>query len=223
MNRSLCALAVVAAVLMFVVVAPVVGAEEPKAKPVILGGAGGMYYGLPGYYMLQQENVQKEIELVPEQKAKLQEIAKKYAEGMQADANTDWAKIRELPAEEQKKKMDEIRQVYAKRTEDVKKQVEGVLLPHQLQTLKKLETRTRASSMLYMPNVLEKINITEEQKAKMQKVREDIQKKMMLLQQETLDKTLEVLTPEQRKKLDELTEEMYSRPGGFWAQPGGSK
>ena len=79
MNRVLSALAAVAAALLFVVVAPAMGAEEPKAKPVILGGAGGMFYGLPGYYMLQQENVQKEIELVAEQKAKLQEIAKKYS------------------------------------------------------------------------------------------------------------------------------------------------
>jgi Spy/CpxP family protein refolding chaperone len=222
MNRTLRALAAVAAVLTFVLVAPALGAEEPKAgapaaKPVFQPGA--MYYGLPGYYMLQQENVQKELELVADQKAKLQEIAKKYAEGMQEDAKIDWAKVRELPAEEQKKKYDEMRQAYTKRTEDVKKQVENVLLPHQIQALKKLETRTRASSMLYMPNVLEKINVTEEQKAKMQKVREDLQKKMMQLQQETLDKTLEVLTPEQRKQLDELTEEMYSR----WGTPGGKQ
>jgi Spy/CpxP family protein refolding chaperone len=221
MNRTIRALAVVVAVLTLVAVAPALGAEEPKAgapatNPVIQLG-GGMYFGLPGYYMLQQENVQKELEIVPEQKAKLQEIAKQYSEGMQADAKIDRAKVRELPPEEQKKKSDEVRQAYTKRMEDVKKQIEGVLLPHQLQALKKIETRTRSSSMLYMPNVLEKLNVTEEQKAKMQKLREDMQKKMQQLQQESLDKTLEVLSPEQRKKLDELTEGMNSR----WGMPGG--
>jgi Spy/CpxP family protein refolding chaperone len=222
MNRVVYALTFVAAVLMFVVVAPATAAEEPKAgapAPRVMFQPGAMYYGLPGYYMLQQENVQKEIELVPEQKAKLQEIAKKYYEGMQEDAKIDWAKVRELPAEEQKKKYEEIQQAYTKRAADVKKQVEDVLLPHQLQTLKKLENRTRAASLLYMPNVLEKIGVTEEQKKKMQQVREDIQKKMAQLQQETLDKTLEVLTPEQRKKLDEAAEEMYKG----WGQPGAQR
>jgi Spy/CpxP family protein refolding chaperone len=221
MRKVLCALTVVALTLL--VLAPAMGAEEPKAgqpvRPVIQYQPGPMYYGLPGYYMLQQENVQKEIELVPEQKAKLQEIAKKYYEGMQEDAKIDWAKVRELPAEEQKKKYEEIQQAYTKRAADVKKQVEDVLLPHQLQTLKKLENRTRAASLLYMPNVLEKIGVTEEQKKKMQQVREDIQKKMAQLQQETLDKTLEVLTPEQRKKLDEAAEEMYKG----WGQPGAQR
>lgn len=151
MNRPLHALAVVAAVLTSVVVAPAMGAEEAKGGAPPAGIAyqpGPMYYGLPGYYMLQQENVQTEIELVPEQKEKLQEIAKQYYEGMQ-----------------------------------------------------------------------EKIGVTEQQKKKMQQVRADIQKKMMQLQQETLDKTLEVLTPEQRKKLDEAAEEMSKG----WGQPGGKQ
>ena len=48
----------------------------------------GAVIGLPGYPMLQMENVQKELGLTPEQKEKLKEIAKKAAESMKGRGST---------------------------------------------------------------------------------------------------------------------------------------
>jgi Spy/CpxP family protein refolding chaperone len=203
--------------------APLAVAQEAKAEPKKVEtpprGGVGYGYGLPGYYMLQMEYVQKELELVPEQKRKLEEIAKSYMEARQQTARVDWAKIRELPAEEQKKKHAEMQQAYTKAAEDAKKQVEAVLLPHQLQTLKRIESRQRAAMMLYIPAVLEKINVTEGQKKRMQQVRDEIQRKIQQLQQETIDKVFEVLTPEQRKQLEEMGTTGYPA----WRAPGGKQ
>ena len=171
--------------------------------------------GLPGYPMLQMENVQKELGLTPEQKEKLKEIAKKAAESMKKEPRFDWAKFRDMKPEEQQKAQKEMADRYAKRAEETKKQVEQILTPKQVEQLKDMEFRQRAASMLYMPQVLQQIELTDEQKQQMQKIREETQSKMAQLQRESQDKTLNVLTPEQTKKLKELSDKGW--PG--WGRP----
>ena len=191
---------------------------QPGRGPM-LGGYGGMM--VPGYYQLGQESVQKQIDLVPEQKQKLEAISKKFMEDSQAAwKGQDWTKLRELPDAERQAKMKEMQDSVAKTMEAAKKEVEAVLLPHQIEKLKKLDFRQRASGMLYTPSVLEKLALTEEQKAKLKQVREEQQKKMAQLTEETMDKTMEVLTPEQQKQLEELGSKGW-QGGGF--MPGGGR
>ncbi len=183
--------------------------EEPNprpAAPMAARPAGGYYYAVPGYWMLQMENVQKEIGLTPEQKEKLLEIARKAAEQMKNEPATDWAKFRDLTPEEQRKVQKEVADRYAQRAEESKKQIEQVLTPKQIEQIKDMEFRQRAASMLYMPQVLQQIGLTDEQKQQLQKIREETQIKMTQLQRESQDRTLGVLTPEQAKKLREQSD-----------------
>ncbi len=152
------------------------------------------------------ENVQKEIGLTPEQKEKLLEIARKAAEQMKNEPATDWAKFRDLTPEEQRKVQKEVADRYAQRAEESKKQIEQVLTPKQIEQIKDMEFRQRAASMLYMPQVLQQIGLTDEQKQQLQKIREETQIKMTQLQRESQDRTLGVLTPEQAKKLREQSD-----------------
>jgi Spy/CpxP family protein refolding chaperone len=57
------------------------------------------------------------------------------------------------------------------------------------------------------PKILDELGITEAQRNRLRQLREQLQERIRQLQQETLQKTLDVLSPEQRKKLEELTNE----------------
>ena len=96
------------------------------------------------------ENVQKDLGLTPEQKEKLQDIAKKAAESMAKEQGVDWAKFRDMEPEEQQKAQKELADRYAKRAEDARKAVEQILTPAQVEQLKEIEFRQRAASLLYI-------------------------------------------------------------------------
>jgi len=207
--RVVAATLAVVAILCF---APLAKAAEDQ--PRAPGGMpGGMYYlPIPGYYLLQSEYAQKEMELLPKQKEQLQEIAKKYNESMQQDAKIDWMK---LSQEERQAKAKEIRDNYEKRAAEVKAEVDKVLLPHQKETLKRLELRTRLMSFLYSPAILDQINMTQKQKDDLAQIRKDLQDKMQQLQQESLDKTFKLLSEQQVKQLEEIASQGYRA----WEQP----
>ena len=159
--------------------------------------------------------------LRPEQKEKLKEIAKKAAEPQKDQPKIDWEKFRDMKFEEQRKFQKEMSDFNAKRAEEVRKQVEKVLTPKQVEQLKEMEFRQRAASMLYMPRVLQEIEMTDEQKEQLQKIREETQSKMAQLQHESQEKTLGVLTPEQIKKLKEVSEKGlpgWGRAAQGWEQ-----
>ena len=185
-------------------------AAEGPGKPGGPGGpgAGGPWQpgrpnigGVPGYWMLGMENIQKELELVDEQKQKLLEIAEQY----QAQMRQDWEEIRKLPPDEQRKRWSQQREKMTQRAAEVRKQVEQVLLPHQLDKLKELTFRMRAGSMLTSPGTIEQLKLSDDQKRKLQKIRQETMEKTQKLQQEALDESLGVLTEDQKAKLRDLS------------------
>jgi Spy/CpxP family protein refolding chaperone len=157
---------------------------------------------LPGFWQLRMESVQKDLELVPEQIEKLKQIGKEYYEDLRAQ-RAQWKDWGKLTQEERMAKYKEMREKQMKRAEAVRKQVEKVLLPHQLKALEEMNFRRMASSMLYQPRVMQNVGITEEQKAKIQKIRQEMMDKYQKLQKESLDQILKLLTPEQQQKLRE--------------------
>jgi Spy/CpxP family protein refolding chaperone len=153
-----------------------------------------------GYWELAQEHVQKELELLDEQKQQLKELAQKSARQRQQD----WTGMRDLPPEERQKKYAEIREKMQKQNEEIRKQVEAILLPHQLKALQMIRLRTRGASALASPRIVEHLGLSEAQKEKIREARDELQKKMRELQRDAFEKTLKVLTPEQLEKLKEL-------------------
>ena len=187
-----------------------------SADAPVAGGQGGVLavgqpYGFSStgsFYSLRMPNIQKELELVEEQKQKVEEIIKAYYDKMREGSQYDWAELRELSTEERQKKYAEIREkrmeVMKVAGKEAEEAIEKALLPHQFKALKQINLRTRGSSMLYSQAVLGQLEITDEQKEKLTKIRQQMQEKMQKLQAESQKKTLEVLTAEQREKLGEM-------------------
>ncbi len=208
---------VLAGLAALVTVAPALAQEgKPGFGPEAMSGPPGSgmggwspLFGLPGYSMLGAENVQKELELVDEQKRKLHEIAEQYRKQTQEGWREEWEKIRKLPPDEQRKHLAQQREKTAKRTAqaaaEARKKVEEVLLPHQRTRFQEIVFRTRATAILYNPKTLERLGLSHDQKERLRKVREELREKMQKLQQEAIDKTLGVLTPQQQATLKEMS------------------
>ena len=156
---------------------------------------------VPGYYQLGMLDTQKDLELVPEQIEKIEEIGKKYQEEMRADRDA-WKDWQKMTPEERKAKSAEIREKYKKRAEAVKAEIEKVLLPHQIDKLKQINFRTRAPYSLRNPRTLEQLGISEEQKARLKKIQDDMMQQYRDLQKKAAEDALKVLTPEQKEKLE---------------------
>jgi len=69
----------------------------------------------------------------------------------------------------------------------------------------------QADSPMDKPGMQMDLNLTEEQKKKVQAIHEDARKKHDALREETHQKVLSVLTPEQAKKLEAYRAEMMGR------------
>jgi len=173
--------------------------------------------------LLRLEVVQKELELVADQKEKLKEIAEKAA----AKARDNFAamgKLRDASEEERKAKFTEMGNAMRAQAEQTKKDIEEVLLPHQLERLKQIALQVRGLAALDDKEVQDALRITEEQKEKMKSLREGMfeklrgsmrraedegerkaqREKFEAARKEVEAKILDVLTPEQKEKFDKM-------------------
>lgn len=201
-SRLAAAALTAAATFCFALPAPAraAAAEAEQAGKPPKQAAGPRYLSIPGYYMLQTEQARKELKLTDGQQKKLQEIAQQYYQQMRSS----WTGLGKLSAEERKKKLEEYRRMNAQRMEAVRKQVEQLLSTDQLSGLKKLNLRSRGPYLLRSPQVLKQIEATDEQKQKIRELQQQLQERIRRLQKKTFEKTLDVLTPEQRKRLEEI-------------------
>ena len=104
------------------------------AQPMVVRPAMAQVPSIPGYYMLRMKHVQDELEITDEQLETLKELGKKYYE----DMRQDWSGFRDLSVEERTAKYAEVREKNAKRMAQLREQIEGVLVPHQIDLLKKI-------------------------------------------------------------------------------------
>jgi Spy/CpxP family protein refolding chaperone len=186
-------------------------------------------------YWLANDQMVDELDILPDQKEKLT----KLRNDMQTKSSEAYKAINfnELPQEERTTKYYEIMN---KLGDETAKEVEKILLPHQIKRLKQIMTQTRLGQLGYGgaatlggDDIAKELGITDEQREELKKkeeeVRQDMQKKTQefykKLQEEAREKLFSVLTPAQRKKLDELTGEKfewkYQQPAG--GQEGAAK
>ncbi len=157
---------------------------------------------LPGYYMLRMEHVQKELDLVPEQLKKLEELGKQYYADMRADQGA-WKNWREMTPEKRTARSAELQEKYKKRAASLRDSIERVLLPHQIKLMKEINFRATGPSALANPRTLDKLQVTDQQKDELQKIRQEMLEKYQELQKKTFEKSLDVLTEKQRENLKE--------------------
>ncbi len=202
-------------------------------------GPGRMGRGFPNdpSRLLGQESVQKELDLSDEQHTSVQKLVDDNRQAM--------TELRNSGASPQE--MGEKMQDMAKEN---KKKVEGILLPNQLERLNEISLQFTlesgfpgsAAMALTQDDLAKKINLSDDQKQKLQDVLGDAQKKMQdmfagggppdqqemaKIRTEVKDKTMDVLTADQKEKLTTLegkkfdvsSIQMFGRRGGGGGGP----
>jgi Spy/CpxP family protein refolding chaperone len=190
--------------------------------PGMMGGPGGGPGG--GMMMiLQNEKVQKDIELDADQKEKIQKLATETREAMRAKMGD----MSNLSQEERRTKMQEMRKDMEEETAKTEKKIEGILLPKQLERIKQIQLQVQGVAALANPDVAKALELTADQQAKVKSINEESMKamrdmfagggrpsaedrdKMTKARKETETKLMDVLTADQKEKLEKMKGENF--------------
>jgi Spy/CpxP family protein refolding chaperone len=177
------------------------------------GGFGGPFGGGGGLIgLLMRDEVQQEIQLVDEQRDKVMKAAEESRDKMRQEMRGMFEEMRDLSDEERRERFGEIRSKMEEMNAGVETQLKKALLPHQLERLKQIDLQVRMQQRgeggLSSRTVAEALELSDEQREKLEQraeeVRKELQEKVRQAQAEAREKMLEVLTPEQKAKLEEL-------------------
>jgi Spy/CpxP family protein refolding chaperone len=214
-----------AAVLIGVLLVPAVVMAQPNNDRG-RGGPGGP--GGPGFFggpfggggtlgLALRDEVQQELQLVDEQKDNVQSLA----DQMRDDVREMFSQFRDLNDEERRARFDEIRPKLEKMNSDVEAKLQKSLLPHQFERLKQIDVQSRlqrgGSYALTNGDLAKTLNITDEQKEKLEKraaeVQQELEAQIRQLRTDARKKLLEeVLTAEQRAQLEKLMGDQFDLP-----------
>lgn len=190
--------------------------ERPRRQGQPDFGFGGRMMGRNvGMMLLMREDVQKELNLSQTQKAKLEQLRQEMQQAMQ--------ELRDLPPEQRRERMQALRQKYDPAT---------ILNETQRKRLRELELQWQGPFALMDPEVAKQVGLTEEQQAKIrgiiqeafQSVRGQPGERMQEFQkarEQAEKKILEVLTPAQREKWQQMLGKPFEFQGGRGFGPGG--
>ncbi len=167
--------------------------------------------------LLARPDVQRELNLTEQQKAKINEMQQAQRLAMQ--------ELRNLPPEERRQRMQEIRQ---------KNDPTTVLNDTQKKRLRELELQWTGPVALMNPEVAKEVGLTTEQQSKiqgiiqeqMQAMREQFQgggqpgANFQQMREQVEKRILEVLTPAQRQKWQEMLGKPFQFEGGRGFGPG---
>jgi Spy/CpxP family protein refolding chaperone len=191
------------------------------------GGFGGPFGGGGGLLGLAtRDEVQQELQLVDEQKDKVRAISDDMRTKVRDEMGGMFQQLRDVSDEERRAKFDEIRKKFETINTDMEKKLDGVLLPHQLERLKQIDLqskiRQRGASALTGGDVAEALNLSDDQREKLEKraaeVQEELQTKIRELQADARKKMIDVLTPDQQAQLQKMMGDQFDLkdqgPGG---------
>jgi hypothetical protein len=171
--------------------------------------------------------------LVDEQKDKVRALSDDMRTKVRDEMGSMFQGLRDASDEERRAKFDEIRSKFEAINKDMEKKLDGVLLPHQLERLKQInlqaQMRQRGANALTSGDVADALNLTDDQRDKLEKraaeVQEELQTKIKELQADARKKMIDVLTPEQQAQLQKLMGDSFDLPdqgfGGFRGRFGG--
>lgn len=164
-----------------------------------------MYHG-DSFSMLNDTQVQKELELMEDQQKQLLNLQQTFAQ-----------QISELVRDRKKQSTKEdgqaLKTAIREAREEQRKQMEGILLPHQLDRLKQVALQMKMKSrgdmqMLTDQELAQKLEISEEQKERLKQraaeIKAEMEDEIAQLKKKARQKLLRELTAEQRKQLEEM-------------------
>lgn len=174
--------------------------------------------------LLQRPDVQRELNLTEQQKTQIRQ--------MQESMRTAMQEMRNMPPQERRQKMEELRQ---------KNDPTKVLNETQKKRLRELELQAMGPTAFLQPEVADELNLTQEQRSRlqgivmqqMQQLREQFQggagqgqavQNFQQMREQAEKQMLEVLTPAQREKWQQMQGKPFQFEGGRpmpWGGMGG--
>jgi len=212
------------------------GRRQPGGRPgrggpmMMRGGFGGGLLGL-----VRIEPIQKEIELLDDQKAQIDKVAEEMRP--QRGEGEQRPDLRNMSDEERQKFFAEMRKRFEERTKTANEKLKKILLPHQVKRLEQISLQLRGTRALTDPRIAEKLKLTDAQQKKieetmaanresmMTKVRELFQgggdrekarEQFRKLREEADAKVLAVLTSEQKEQFEAMKGDPFEMPRGVF-------
>ena len=214
-------IAAIVAVAVSLSITGVATAQPGGGRGDFRGGPGGMFGGGDGVLgLLQRDEVRQEIQLVDEQQQQLDKLGDELRDEIRTEMRDMFGQMRDLDDDERRERFDEIRARMEEIRKDAESRVEKVLLPHQFERLKQIDVQARlqrqGAGALTSGQLAETLSLTPDQQEKLQARAEEVQREMdeqiRQLRADARNKLLEVLTAEQRAKLDALMGEQFDVP-----------
>jgi Spy/CpxP family protein refolding chaperone len=202
------------------------GGGGPRGGP---GGPGGLFGGGGVLGLAQQQEVQQEIELSEDQQAQLQTLSDTIRSEVRDQMQGMFQGLRDLSDEERQAKFAEIRTKFEEINKDAETRLQSVLMPHQLDRLKQIDLQSRiqrgGAAALTEGELADTLGLSEDQRAqirdKAEQVQKDLQEKIGQLRVDARNQLLEVLTPDQRSKLESMMGAEFALPEPQFGGPGG--
>lgn len=143
------------------------------------GGFGG--FGGGSMFLLFAEKVQTEIELIDEQKTELEAAQAEMQEEMQGQFQ-GFGDLQNLSEEEREARVAEMREKMQAVTKKMQEKIESeILLPPQVERLKQINVQVRGVQALNDEEVATALGVTDDQKAEMQTIRDEMGQKFQEL------------------------------------------
>ena len=203
-------------------------------------GGGGMLS------LLRIEQVQKELNLIDDQKTQLNEVAQKASSGMR----DLFSGMRDLDPAARDAKKAEARRQMQQRNAEAEKEAEKILLPQQFERLKGIYIQVSGPATAVVdPAIANDLGLTADQKANVEKIQNAVREvmrqgfagaggqdaspeqrraqfaqmreKMTAAQKEADQRVLGLLTPEQQQKLEQMKGPRFELDMSQMRRPGG--
>ncbi len=172
----------------------------PPVKPV-------QRLSVPGFWMLGSPQTADELALTDDQKEKLQAISAAYQESIRSVR----VNFQEIPVEERQDAIQAIQQRTREAAQDAHRDARNVLTAEQLDRIKTIQLRNSGWAFLQSERYYEQLGITAAQKEKLATVMAEMQQNYAAIQEElrrtreeSFERALGILDPEQIEQLKEL-------------------
>ncbi len=167
------------------------GSGEPSPAPA------SKFLSIPGLVPLSMEGVQRDIGLTPEQRQQLKAVSAGYAASMQRLGKS----FNEFSPEEQQKRAKDINDQVAQLARNAQRKAEAILTPQQLRVVERIAFQLSAAGALSDPGLQDKLNLSPEQRQRLNAVYEQAGDKMQQLQRDTATRVMQLLNEEQATEL----------------------
>jgi hypothetical protein len=162
-------------------------------------GPGG---GDPTLRLLGMGEVQKELELMDDQVTKLKAVDEEFRQKVQKE----FSGLRDLPQDQRQARFAEMQEKQRSWREEALKKVQEILLPPQYDRLHEISIQVRGVGALADSKVQDELGLSEEQKTKLNGIRDKVETQMRSMFEGMRD-----LTQEQRRaKFAEMREKIQS-------------